>query len=68
MAWTQEDLDALKAAYAGGTLSVRFSDGRTVTYPSGDDLLKRIRMVEAELAAGSGAPAPVARFASFRRS
>lgn len=68
MAWTAADLDALKEAYATGTLRVRLSDGREVTYPSGDDLLRRIRVVEAELAAaGSGQAAPVARFATFRR-
>jgi hypothetical protein len=68
MAWTQVDLDALKAAYASGTLRVRFSDGKEVTYPTGDDLLRRIRIVAAELAAsGAGQPAPVGRFATFRR-
>lgn len=68
MAWTQADLDALKEAYAAGTLRVRMPDGREVMYPSGDDLLRRIRTVEAELAAGtSGQAAPVARFATYRR-
>jgi hypothetical protein len=68
MAWTQADLDALKAAYASGTLRVRFSDGKEVTYPTGDDLLRRIRIVAAELAAsGTGQTAPVGRFATFRR-
>jgi hypothetical protein len=68
MAWTVADLDALKAAYASGTLRVRFSDGKEVTYPTGDDLLRRIRMVAAELAAASaGRPLSVGRFATFRR-
>ena len=69
MNWTEADLDALKAAYASGTLRVRLSDGKEVTYPSGDDLLHRIRIVAADLAAsGSGGqPAPVGRFATFRR-
>ena len=68
MAWTQVDLDALKEAYATGTLRVRLPDGREVTYPSGDDLLRRIRIVEAELAAASvGQSSPVGRFATFRR-
>jgi hypothetical protein len=47
MAWTVADLDALKAADASGTLRVRFSDGKEVTYPTGEDLLRRIRMVSA---------------------
>ena len=69
MNWTEADLDALKAAYASGTLRVRLSDGKEVSYPSGDDLLRRIRIVAADLAAsGAGQPAPVGRFAMFRRS
>ena len=68
MAWTQADLDALKEAYATGTLLVRMPDGREVSYPSGDDLLRRIRVVEADLvAAAAGQSAPVGRFATFRR-
>lgn len=68
MAYTQADLDALRAAYSSGTLKVRFADGREVTYPSGADLLARIRTVESEIAAAaSGRPAPVAGFATFRR-
>ena len=68
MAWTQADLDALKEAYATGTLLVRMPDGREVRYPSGDDLLRRIRVVEVDLAAAvSGQAAPVGRFATFRR-
>jgi hypothetical protein len=55
MAWTESDLAALKEAYASGTMRVRFADGREVTYPTGDDLLKRIRLVEIELAStGAG--------------
>jgi hypothetical protein len=53
VAFTESDLAALKEAYASGTLKVRFSDGREVAYPSGDDLLKRIRIVEIEIAAAS---------------
>ena len=68
MAWTQADLDALQAAYATGTLLVRMPDGREVRYPSGDDLLRRIRVVEVDLAAAAaGQAAPVGRFATFRR-
>ena len=68
MAWTQVDLDALTEAYATGTLLVRLPDGREVRYPTGDDLLQRIRIVEADLtAASAGQSAPVGRFATFRR-
>lgn len=49
-AFTADDLATLKAAYASGTLSVRYSDGRQVTFDSGENLLERIRVLEAELA------------------
>ena len=66
MAWTQLELDALRRAYASGTLRVTY-DGKTVEYGSAADLLSRIRTVEA-VAADAGKPRPVAGFASFRRS
>jgi hypothetical protein len=67
MAWTTAELDALKRAYASGTLRVSY-DGKTVEYGSADDLLKRIRTVESEIAATSGGRArPVAGFAGFGR-
>jgi len=66
MAYTQVELDALKSAFAQGVL--RFSyDGKTVEYGSADDMLRRIRVIEGELAATTGKPRPVAGFASFRR-
>jgi len=68
MAWSQADLDSLEAAYAGGTLSVRFADGRQVTYPSAQDLLSRIQTVKAALASGESAkPSPMGRFTTFAR-
>jgi hypothetical protein len=66
MPWTQTELDALKRAFAGGTLRVTY-DGKTVEYGSADDLLKRIRTIETEIAANSGNPRPIAGFASFGR-
>jgi hypothetical protein len=66
MAWTQSELDALKRAYAAGTLRVT-SDGRTVEYGNAADLLSRMRIIESEMAHASGSPLPVAGFASFRR-
>ena len=66
MAWTQAELDALKRAYAAGTLRVT-SDGRTVEYGNAADLLSRVRIIESEMAQIVGAPLPVAGFASFRR-
>ena len=66
MAWTQGELDALKRAYAKGTLRVT-SDGRTVEYGNAADLLSRVRIIESEMAQITGTPLPVAGFASFRR-
>ncbi|MDT8858467.1 hypothetical protein RNZ50_26270 [Paracoccaceae bacterium Fryx2] len=66
MAWTQAELDALKRAYAAGTLRVT-SDGRTVEYGNAADLLSRVRIIESEMAQITGLPLPVAGFASFRR-
>jgi hypothetical protein len=39
MAWTQDQLDALDAAIANGTLSVEYAD-KKVTYRSLDEMLK----------------------------
>ncbi len=48
MAYTQIELDKLKAAYARGELSVQFGD-RRVQYDSGEELLRRIKTIEKEL-------------------
>ena len=66
MAWTQAELDALKRAYATGTLRVT-SDGRTVEYGNAADLLSRVRIIESEMAQITGSPLPVAGYAGFRR-
>ena len=67
MAWTAADLDALKQLYAGGTSSVRLSDGSEVRY--GPDLLERIRVIEASLMAQAQAsPVSLTRVAGFRKS
>jgi hypothetical protein len=66
MSWSQAELDALRRAYASGTLRVSY-DGKTVEYGSEDDLLRRIRTLEAALAAQAGKPKPRRSLASFRR-
>jgi hypothetical protein len=66
MTFTETELATLKRAFAAGTLRVSY-DGKSVEYGSADDLLRRIRVIEGELAAGSGQPLPVAGFAGFRR-
>ena len=66
MAWTQAELDALKRAYASGTLRVSY-DGKTVEYGSEADLIRRIRTIESEIAVLSGNPRPRRSLASFRK-
>lgn len=64
--WTDAELAALRRAFASGTLRVTY-DGRTVEYGSAEDLLKRIRTIEREIAAGSSQALPVAGYAGFGR-
>ena len=66
MTWTQSELDALKAAYASGTLRVSY-DGRTVEYGSEADLIRRIRVVERGIATAAGKPRPSHSLASFSK-
>jgi hypothetical protein len=66
MPWSPSELDALRKAYASGTLRVSF-EGRSVEYGSAADLLSRIRTIEAEMAAQSGTRPPKRSLASFGR-
>ncbi len=53
MAWTQQQLDALKGAYASGVLSVTF-EGRSMTFRNLNDM-------ERVIAAGEKAMNPTSR-------
>jgi hypothetical protein len=66
MAFSQTELDALKSAYASGTLEVVY-DGKRIRYDDGDALLKRIRVIEAEIAQATSAPRTMAVYTTFRR-
>ncbi len=66
MAWTQAELDALKSAYAKGTLRVSY-EGKLVEYDSEAGLLRRIRTIEGEIAASGGGKKPTVGFAKFDR-
>jgi len=66
MTWSQTELDALRSAFAAGTLRVTY-DGRTVEYGDADDLLKRIRIIERELASAAGSAKPSRSLASFTK-
>ncbi len=56
MAWTQTDLDALKAAIAKGARSVTTSDGKSVTFHSLDEMLRLKAAIEAEVNGTSARP------------
>jgi hypothetical protein len=66
MSWTAPELEALKRAYASGTLRVSY-DGKTVEYGAAADLLSRIRTIEREIAGGTADRLPVAGYAGFSR-
>ena len=66
MTWTQSELDALKSAYASGTLRVSY-DGKSVEYGSEADLIRRIRTIEREIAVASNTQRPSRSLASFRK-
>ena len=66
MSFTQAELDALKEAYATGALRISH-EGKTVEYGSEADLLRRIRMIENELAASSGKTRSTRTRLSFSR-
>lgn len=54
MAWTQADIDALKAAIVDrkGARSITFSD-QSVTFDSIDDMLKLLAVMEGQVAGGA---------------
>ena len=72
MAYTQADLDAVRAAMVSGTKTIRFEDGRMVEKFDLSDLMKLESVIDAQLKiaanAGSGIAAdPRRRFMSFSR-
>jgi hypothetical protein len=64
MAYTTEQYEALKAAIAGGELSVRYAD-RAVTYRSVDEMLQILRMMESDI--GINQDATGRRLTSFSK-
>lgn len=53
MAWTQANVDALKAAIATGALTVRYGDVST-TYRSLAEMRETLSMMEREVAEAAG--------------
>lgn len=66
MPWSQDELAALRRAYASGTTRVSY-DGKSIEYGTASDLLRRIRVIEAEIAASAGQPKPRRSFARFSK-
>lgn len=57
MAWTQTDIDALKAAIAKAERRVTYGD-KTVEYRDMSEMLRALKVIEAEVAATNGTTAP----------
>ena len=66
MNWTQAELDALRRAYASGTLRVTY-EGKTVEYGSAADLLSRIRTIERDRQPTGTGKSPIRGFAGYSR-
>jgi hypothetical protein len=64
VAYTQDDIDRLKAAIAQGIRRVRSSSGREIEYQSVADMERAIAAMERELAEE---PLPNYRVASFSK-
>lgn len=57
MAWSQSDVDALKAAIVAGkgAKSITFSD-QSITFHSVDEMLKLLQVMQQEVNANAGTP------------
>lgn len=64
MAFTQDDVTALRRALATGAVKVRYADGREVTYRSLSDIRSLLAEAEADVA---GQPRNVVSFAEHSR-
>ncbi|MBB3691462.1 phage head-tail joining protein [Sphingomonas sp. BK580] len=66
MAFSQTDLDTLRAAIASGIMRVRYADGREVTYQSADAMLKAEQRIMDSLAFAPGSGRRRRRAAAWR--
>lgn len=55
MAWTQSDIDALKAAMGTGVRDVTYSDGSRQVYRDLGEMRQVLSMMQAEVGAAGGA-------------
>ncbi|HRF08501.1 MAG TPA: hypothetical protein PL193_07645 [Xanthobacteraceae bacterium] len=53
MAWTQADIDTLKAAIATGARRVKYADGRETEFRSLDEMERALSKIEAEIGGNS---------------
>lgn len=60
MAWTQNDIDTLKAAIASGVLEVEYHD-RRVKYQTTKDMLEALGLMQQEVSAAAGTARPYTR-------
>ena len=56
MAYSQTDVDALKAAIATGALEVKYADGRQVRYRSLSEMRQILSTMTAEVAGSTTSP------------
>lgn len=66
MAFTREQYDTLKAAIAGGELMVRYAD-RSVTYRTLDEMVRLLRLMEADMAQQEGSGSRGRTYTSFSK-
>lgn len=64
MAWTQTDVDKLKAAIGQGATKVKFAD-REVTYRSLDEMRETLLLLQADVDQAAGKPRRRARHLRF---
>lgn len=65
MAFTQSDLDTIDEAIKGAELSVRFSDGSSVTYRSVDEMIKVRDLIKSDISASTSKAYPRFQTARF---
>lgn len=65
MAFSQSDLDTIDDAIKGAELSVRFSDGSSVTYRSVDEMIKVRDLIRSDLSTPATSSYPRHQIARF---
>jgi hypothetical protein len=66
MAWTQDDVDAIKAALATGARDVQYSDGSRVSYRSEAEMMSIMKRMQTEVAGSSVTRVKTVRFGTSK--